>query len=108
MGDERTSIGEAEADESGGERGRNKQPVERVAFYKLLSFADAWDTVLMTTGTIGAIGSGLAMPIMTFIFAEVINIFGVADRESIVREVSKVRHSLHLCVDSIPSYDAIE
>ncbi|XP_064953100.1 ABC transporter B family member 11-like isoform X2 [Musa acuminata AAA Group] len=44
----------------------------------------------MTTGTIGAIGSGLAMPIMTFIFAEVINIFGVADRESIVREVSKV------------------
>ncbi|CAL9202553.1 unnamed protein product [Musa hybrid cultivar] len=90
MGDESTSIGEAEADESGGERGRNKQPVERVAFYKLLSFADAWDTVLMTTGTIGAIGSGLAMPIMTFIFAEVINIFGVADRESIVREVSKV------------------
>ncbi|XP_064966544.1 ABC transporter B family member 9-like [Musa acuminata AAA Group] len=90
MGDESTNIGEAEADESGGERGRNKQPVERVAFYKLLSFADAWDTVLMTTGTIGAIGSGLAMPIMTFIFAEVINIFGVADRESIVREVSKV------------------
>ncbi|CAL9767746.1 unnamed protein product [Musa acuminata subsp. burmannicoides] len=86
MGDESTNIGEAEADE----RGRNKQPVERVAFYKLLSFADAWDTVLMTTGTIGAIGSGLAMPIMTFIFAEVINIFGVADRESIVREVSKV------------------
>ncbi|CAL9081642.1 unnamed protein product, partial [Musa textilis] len=90
MGDESTKIGEAEADESGGERGRNKQPVERVAFYKLLSFADAWDAVLMTTGTIGAIGSGLAMPIMTFIFAEVINTFGVANRESIVREVSKV------------------
>ncbi|URD88213.1 ABC transporter B family member [Musa troglodytarum] len=100
MGDESTKIGEAEADESGGERGRNKQPVERVAFYKLLSFADAWDAVLMTTGTIGAIGSGLAMPIMTFIFAEVINTFGVANRESIVREVSKVRHSLHLCVDT--------
>ncbi|KAM3251173.1 hypothetical protein P3L10_005243 [Capsicum annuum] len=41
---------------------------EKVAFYKLFSFADRVDIALMIIGTIGAIGEGLTQPLMTLIF----------------------------------------
>ncbi|XP_024540365.1 ABC transporter B family member 4 [Selaginella moellendorffii] len=47
-----------------------------VPFYKLFTFADRLDYLLMFLGTVGAIGNGLAMPFMTLILGQVTNAFG--------------------------------
>ncbi|GER27684.1 ABC transporter B family member [Striga asiatica] len=70
--------------------GKAKEPNNTIPFYKLFTFADSWDKILMIVGTIGAIGSGLAQPLMTLIFGELIDVFGKANKDSIVSEVSKV------------------
>lgn len=74
----------------GKEERREKEKMGRVPFHKLFSFADRWDVALMTAGTVGAVGTGMAMPVMTIIFGELINAFGASNKDSIVREVSKV------------------
>ncbi|KAI3744849.1 hypothetical protein L1987_57945 [Smallanthus sonchifolius] len=62
-----------------------------VPFYKLFMFADSIDFVLMVIGTITAIGSGIAMPLQTLIFGELIDTFGGnQDNKDIVHQVSKV------------------
>ncbi|KAJ3692337.1 hypothetical protein LUZ60_012687 [Juncus effusus] len=63
---------------------------EKVPLYKLFSFSDRWDQVLMLIGFLGALANGLAMPLMTFVFGELINAFGIADRNNVVHDVSKV------------------
>ncbi|EFJ12488.1 ATP-binding cassette transporter [Selaginella moellendorffii] len=47
-----------------------------VAFYKLFSFADGLDLFLMLLGSFGAVGNGIAMPLMTIIFGQLTNAFG--------------------------------
>ncbi|XP_077218913.1 ABC transporter B family member 11-like [Tasmannia lanceolata] len=62
-----------------------------VPFYKLFSFADSTDVVLMIVGTIGATANGIAMPFMTILFGQLINSFGeTVDINNVVHEVSKV------------------
>ncbi|PON83068.1 ABC transporter [Trema orientale] len=65
---------------------------EKIPFHKLFSFADTTDILLMTAGTIGAIGNGLAMPLMTILFGEVVNYFGTNqnNNKDLVDAVSKV------------------
>lgn len=63
---------------------------EKVAFYKLFSFADSKDVVLMLVGLVAAVASGLSMPLMSFIFGKLSNAFGVANRDNVVHDVSKV------------------
>lgn len=63
---------------------------QKVAFYKLFSFADRLDVALMIIGTIGAIGNGLTQPLMTLIFGKLVNAFGSSNRQEIVHEISKV------------------
>ena len=63
---------------------------QKVAFHKLFTFADRLDVVLMIVGTLSAIANGLAQPLMTLIFGQLINSFGASDRSNIVKEVSKV------------------
>ncbi|MED6142738.1 ABC transporter B member 11 [Stylosanthes scabra] len=68
------------------DEGRNTVPL-----YKLFSFADRLDHLLMLVGTIGAIGNGISMPLMTLIFGNMINAFGGnSDTKEVVDEVSKV------------------
>ena len=63
-----------------------------VPFFKLFSFADSMDYLLMSVGTIGAIGNGLCMPLMTIIMGDVINSFGESgNNKQVVDAVSKVR-----------------
>jgi ATP-binding cassette subfamily B (MDR/TAP) protein 1 len=62
-----------------------------VPFLKLFSFADSTDVLLMIIGTIGAIGNGLGMPIMTILFGEMINVLGSNQKNTVVRAVSKVK-----------------
>lgn len=64
---------------------------QKVSFFKLFSFADKTDVVLMTIGTIAAMGNGLTQPLMTLIFGQLINAFGTTDQDHMVREVWKFR-----------------
>lgn len=67
------------------------QPEEKVPFYKLFSFADSADIFLMIIGSFGAMGNGLALPLMTVLFGEMINSFGSnQNNNSVVDVVSKV------------------
>lgn len=63
---------------------------EKVSFFKLFTFADRKDLMLMSVGTVCAIANGLSQPIMTLIFGQIINSFGFTDRSNVVKEVSKV------------------
>ncbi|KAK8588140.1 hypothetical protein V6N13_087088 [Hibiscus sabdariffa] len=62
-----------------------------VPFYKLFSFADSKDILLMIIGTTAAVGNGLSMPLMTILFGNLINAFGNNQSNgSMVKAVSKV------------------
>ncbi|XP_031490564.1 ABC transporter B family member 11-like [Nymphaea colorata] len=77
---------DTEKKESEGGNGK----VASVPFHKLFAFADPLDVFLMTVGTISAIGNGLAMPLMTLLFGELIDSFGQSHQATVVHEVSKV------------------
>lgn len=64
-----------------------------VPFYKLFAFADSTDIVLMFLGTAGAVANGVALPLMTVLFGDLINSFGAADSHDVVHRVSKVHVS---------------
>ncbi|XP_010938828.1 ABC transporter B family member 11 [Elaeis guineensis] len=62
-----------------------------VPFYKLFTFADSTDISLMIVGTVGAVANGLALPLMTILFGDLIQSFGGAsDTHDVVHRVSKV------------------
>ncbi|XP_047308241.1 ABC transporter B family member 4-like [Impatiens glandulifera] len=69
-----------------------EEKVKTVPFSKLFSFADKMDLWLMIIGTIGAVGNGISMPLMTVLFGQLINSFGQTkdDTNDVVRVVSKV------------------
>ncbi|KAE9609966.1 hypothetical protein Lal_00006438 [Lupinus albus] len=61
-----------------------------VSFYKLFSFADSWDHLLMFIGTISAVANGISFPLMTIIIGDTIDAFGGnANTTQVVHEVSK-------------------
>ncbi|CAK8563877.1 unnamed protein product [Lathyrus sativus] len=67
------------------------ESTKTVPLYKLFSFADPLDHLLMFVGTVGAIGNGISMPLMTLIFGNMINAFGGStSTKEVVDEVSKV------------------
>lgn len=68
---------------------------EKVPFFKLFSFADALDFVLMIVGTVAAIFSGFSMPLMTLLFGQLINKFGDTHKSDIVHVIAKVLDSPH-------------
>ncbi|KAG8389626.1 hypothetical protein BUALT_Bualt02G0248600 [Buddleja alternifolia] len=67
-----------------------KEAKNAVPFYKLFAFADSTDKILMIVGSIGAIGNGMCMPLMTILFGELIDSFGQNQREGVVSVVSRV------------------
>ncbi|XP_023544154.1 ABC transporter B family member 9 isoform X1 [Cucurbita pepo subsp. pepo] len=68
----------------------NGRHYHSVPFYKLFSFADRFDTVLMTVGTVSAVANGLSQPLVTLIFNKMINSFGSADQSDVVARVSQI------------------
>ncbi|KAK8509748.1 hypothetical protein V6N11_058150 [Hibiscus sabdariffa] len=75
----------------GSESGKGDEKTNSVPLYKLFAFADSRDIVLMTVGTIGAIGNGLCMPLMTILFGDLIDAFGHnQSNHKVVDVVSKV------------------
>ncbi|KAI3417880.1 uncharacterized protein J3R85_014152 [Psidium guajava] len=62
-----------------------------VPFHKLFSFADSTDMLLMVIGSIGAVGNGLSLPLMTVLFGQLIDTFGGNQANSdVVDLVSKI------------------
>ncbi|KAH6834231.1 P-glycoprotein 11 [Perilla frutescens var. hirtella] len=65
--------------------------VKKVPYFKLFSFADAADYALMVIGFITSVGSGLSLPLMTFLYGELANSFGHnVGTKTVADEVSKV------------------
>jgi hypothetical protein len=67
-------------------------PPPSVPYYKLFSFADGYDFLLMFLGATGACVHGVAIPIFFVFFGKLINAFGqyFADPEKMSAEVAKV------------------
>lgn len=79
-------------DNGGGLEGREKTAAEEkaVAFYKLFGFADSIDKILMIIGSIGAVGNGISVPLMTVLFGELVDSFGQNQTKAVISVVSKV------------------
>jgi len=100
---------EASTSEENGEKeeGRNKhkQKAETVPFHKLFAFADSTDNLLMVVGSIGAIGNGVALPLLALLLGQIIDNFGGSKPNSnVLQDVSKVipSHSpLTLLINSV-------
>jgi ATP-binding cassette subfamily B (MDR/TAP) protein 1 len=71
---------------------KGEEEAYTVPFFKLFSYADSFDLLLMVVGTVGAIANGLAMPLMTIVFGSLTNAFGnnQSDNSVLVHAVSKV------------------
>lgn len=81
--------------EGGGERTAAAEgAVGRVPLHRLFAFADRTDVALMAVGAAAAVANGLAQPLMTFIFGDVIDAFGSASSPDVLRKVTKVRACL--------------
>ncbi|KAG7532464.1 ABC transporter-like [Arabidopsis thaliana x Arabidopsis arenosa] len=63
---------------------------QRIAFYKLFTFADRYDIALMVIGTLSAMANGLTQPFMAILMGQLINVFGFSDHDHVFKEVFKV------------------
>lgn len=91
--DKRSNPSGHENGGGGGEKQKEKkEKVQTVPLYKLFAFADSTDVILMTLGTVGALANGMALPLMTLLFGQLINSFGdnKTDTHAIMKEVAKV------------------
>ncbi|KAL0542708.1 hypothetical protein IC582_017782 [Cucumis melo] len=68
----------------------NGRSDQKVPFYKLFTFADRFDNILMAVGSVCAVANGLSQPIMTLIFGKMIDSFGSSDQSNVVTQVSKI------------------
>ena len=75
-------------------KGIIEEKAKTVPFYKLFSFSDSTDVLLMIVGSIGAIGNGLGFPLMTLLFGDLIDTIGRnLFTNDIVELISKVRYT---------------
>ncbi|KAJ0110909.1 hypothetical protein Patl1_00783 [Pistacia atlantica] len=73
------------------EKSKEKEKANKVPFRKLFAFADFTDIMLMSIGSIGAIGNGVCMPIMAILFGDLTDSFGQNQNNGdVVDAVSKV------------------
>lgn len=82
--------GRGEDDE---EAERKKSPgAKKVPFLGMFRYAGRTDLALMAVGTAAAMANGMSEPLMTIIFAAVIESFGGSDSGTVLRRVSKRCH----------------
>ncbi|XP_042002674.1 ABC transporter B family member 4-like isoform X2 [Salvia splendens] len=92
VGVDRMQASTSESHENGGDGNWSKEKTEEhaVPFHKMFAFADSFDKLLMIVGSIGAIGNGVSMPLMTVLFGELVDSFGQNQTNNVVSVVSKV------------------
>ncbi|CAD6237272.1 unnamed protein product [Miscanthus lutarioriparius] len=61
-----------------------------VPFLGMFRYADRTDATLMAVGTVAAVANGMTEPLMTVVFAAIIECFGAGDDATILHRVSKV------------------
>ncbi|OEL38178.1 ABC transporter B family member 11 [Dichanthelium oligosanthes] len=61
-----------------------------LGLHRLFRFADGADAALMAAGAAGAVASGVAQPLMTLVFGEVVDAFGSGSRHDVLHRVSVV------------------
>lgn len=88
---EATAAASTSTSEKQGGDGK-KEETKAVSFWKLFAFADSLDKMLMIIGSIGAVGNGISMPLMTILFGELVDSFGQNQTDNVVSVVSKVTH----------------
>ncbi|XP_057864658.1 ABC transporter B family member 11 [Cryptomeria japonica] len=71
---------------------KKEDSYKSVPFYKLFVTADSLDIMLMCLGSLGSMGNGASIPLMTVLFGNLINSFGsnTADKHKLMHEVSKI------------------
>ncbi|XP_015057863.2 ABC transporter B family member 5-like [Solanum pennellii] len=69
---------------------KNIDIINTIPFYKLFSFADNIDKILMFLGTIGAFGTGLCQIIAPLMFGQLVDAFGLNLTSIVLQQVSKV------------------
>lgn len=67
--------GQDNADNDEAEMKKEKKP--SVSYYKLYSFSDPFDWLLILLGTVGACAHGAAIPVFFIFFGKLIDAFGV-------------------------------
>ncbi|PIN20098.1 Multidrug/pheromone exporter, ABC superfamily [Handroanthus impetiginosus] len=67
-----------------------KEAENAVPFYKLFTFSDWWDKLLMLVGTLGAIGNGMNPPLMALLFGELADAFGRSQTDRVLPVVCRV------------------
>ena len=97
-GGERNAGGDGGGGQGAGSDNSSSRPpvppvaVGRVPLHRLFSFADRTDALLMAVGALAAVANGMAQPLMTFIFGDVIDAFGsAASSSSVLHRVVKVK-----------------
>lgn len=88
----RAQILEREAETSNEDLKKKKTEIPKVVpFYKLFSFADSTDVILMIIGTIAATGNGISFPLLSILFGDLTDAFGRnQNNDEAVEKVSKV------------------
>ncbi|VAH62905.1 unnamed protein product [Triticum turgidum subsp. durum] len=71
-----------------GERERKTEGARKVPFFSMFRYASRADMALMAVGTVAAMVNGMGDPLMTVVFAAVIDCFGAGD--NVLQRVSKV------------------
>ncbi|KAJ4827047.1 ATP-binding cassette, sub-B (MDR TAP), member 4 [Turnera subulata] len=91
------TLGNQEEDRSAETNGDQESPAngkeektKTVPFFKLFSFADSSDILLMIIGTIGAMGNGMGMPLLTILMGDIIDAFGQNNSQKLLDKVTKV------------------
>ncbi|KAM3350729.1 hypothetical protein ACQJBY_023045 [Aegilops geniculata] len=90
MGDEAMRDRGEEEEAEGRERKDAGATKKKVAFFGMFRYARRTDVALMGVGTVAAMVNGMSEPLMTVVFAAVIESFGGSDNGAVLHRVSKV------------------
>ncbi|CAO2204428.1 unnamed protein product [Urochloa humidicola] len=79
--------GAGDGDEDGS---KTTAAANKVPSLVMFRYADRGDAALMAVGTVAAVANGMSEPLMTVVFASVIECFGAGDDATVLHRVSKL------------------
>ncbi|CAL4947980.1 unnamed protein product [Urochloa decumbens] len=82
--------GKTATEGSGGRNAGAAATTAKVPPLVMFRYADRADAALMVVGTVAAVANGMSEPLMTVVFASVIECFGAGDDATVLHRISKV------------------
>ncbi|CAL4961915.1 unnamed protein product [Urochloa decumbens] len=92
-GDDQNGVGRDGREETNDAAAAAKKKVSLLSMFR---YADRLDVLLMVAGAVGAVANGMTAPLMTVLFGNVIDSFGVSTTQNIIHKVSKAGKLLQL------------